>query len=151
MLLSARTHVDLCRAPLQGCAVMKLKCWRRSLCCLVFTAGVSSSCRLLSHIKTFGLLCFTELHTFCKAQTKHTLSAACSCCCQASLLPSFVSSRFHALFPPLFPPLFCGVCMCVLVLVQSTENTHSTPKVRIFLGREDILAGPHDYKGQFDG
>lgn len=41
--------------------------------------------------------------------------------------------------------ILCAVCSCTCVFL------YSTGKGRTFLGREDILAGPQKFKGQFEG
>lgn len=45
-----------------------------------------------------------------------------------------------------------AVCLCLFLHLLYTEyqNLHSTTKVRTFLGREYILAGPDNFKEQFE-
>ena len=42
------------------------------------------------------------------------------------------------------------MCVCVFVLFLYMQNTHSTSKVRTFLGSEGILDGPRNSKGLFE-
>lgn len=43
------------------------------------------------------------------------------------------------------------VRVCLLVLLHTeTQNTHFTTNVGTFLGSEDILVGPHNFKSLFD-
>lgn len=51
----------------------------------------------------------------------------------------------------LFVASECG-CVCVLVNVSLEDRyMHFICKVRVFLGCEDILSGPHKFKGGFEG
>lgn len=45
------------------------------------------------------------------------------------------------------------LCVCVFLYLLHTEyqNTHSTGKVRTLWGNKDILVGPRNSKGPFEG
>lgn len=48
----------------------------------------------------------------------------------------------------------CGwVCVFVFLYFLNTEyqNSHCNSKVRIFWGSQEILAGPYNFKGLFEG
>lgn len=42
------------------------------------------------------------------------------------------------------------VCVCVFLYI-GCQTAHSTSEARTVLGSEGILAGPHNFKGQFEG
>ena len=108
-------------------------------CCLIF----------------LWFFCLTSRHSVFSASPNLTHSAKLR---QNTLYPQSAAAAVmllcstHLFLPFLctFPPLFVvsSVCFCY---TQSTKNTHSTQKVRTFLGSEDILAGPCNFRGLLEG
>lgn len=140
ILLCTLPQIEMYVAPLQGCAVIKLKCWRSSLWCLVYT-GVSKRHYSL-------ILFFSVSHQEIRSSLLHWPAHILQ---NSDKKPHFYPERAAAAVillcsPHLFLPFWWGVCSCPWY-IRSASNTHSPHKVRTFSGGPDFLDGPHDFKG----
>lgn len=119
ILLCTLPQIEMYVAPLQGCAVIKLKCWRSSLWCLVYT-GVSKRHYSL-------ILFFSVSHQEIRSSLLHWPAHILQ---NSDKNPTFIrsvqllQSSFSALLICSF--LFGGVCVLVL-------DTSVAPQILILL------------------